>query len=107
MSLDFPTRGTHTMPRLVAAVCWLVLAACAHADDWPGWRGPTGMGHTREKDLPLTWNGKDGTNVLWKAPLIEGDDKAKLDHNQSSPVVVGERVFVTLSYWPSGKTNKD
>ncbi len=80
----------------------LVLVANAHAEDWPGWRGPTGMGQSTEKNLPITWGGKDGKNVLWKAPLYPGTDKVRYDQNQSSPIVKGERVFVTLSYWPAG-----
>jgi outer membrane protein assembly factor BamB len=70
--------------------------------DWPGWRGPTGMGQTAEKDLPLTWSDKSQENVAWKVPLVALADKVKFDQNQSSPVVHGERVFVTLSYWPAG-----
>ena len=29
-------------------------------------------------------------------------DKVRRDQNQSSPIVCGERVFVTVSYWPGG-----
>jgi outer membrane protein assembly factor BamB len=76
------------------------------AEDWPGWRGTTGMGHTREKGLPTTWGGKDGVNILWKAPLLGVDAKVHLDHNQSSPVVFGNRIFITLSYWPAAKAHK-
>jgi outer membrane protein assembly factor BamB len=83
-----------------ATAVWLLAATLARAEDWPGWRGPTGMGQTTEKGLPLTWGGKDGANILWKVPLLEGQDKARLDQNQSSPVVLGEHVFVTLSCWP-------
>jgi outer membrane protein assembly factor BamB len=85
-------------------ICALVLlaATAVRADDWPGWRGPTGMGQAADKGLPLTWGGKDGDKVLWKAPLFEGKDKVRFDQNQSSPVVKGEHVFVTLSYWPEG-----
>ncbi|HJZ94151.1 MAG TPA: PQQ-binding-like beta-propeller repeat protein, partial [Gemmataceae bacterium] len=79
-----------------------IITAVARAEDWPGWRGPTGMGQSAEKDLPVTWGGKDGMNILWKAPLYAGTDKVRYDQNQSSPVVMGDRVFVTLSYWPPG-----
>ncbi len=72
------------------------------ADDWPGWRGPTGMGQTTEKGLPLAWGGPKQQHVLWKAALVEQADKVRLDQNQSSPVVRGGRVFVTVSYWPAG-----
>jgi len=43
---------------------------------------------------------------LWKVPLLPGQDKARLDQNQSSPIVWGDRVFVTLSYWPAGVEQK-
>jgi outer membrane protein assembly factor BamB len=90
------------------AICALAAAAClvgaARADDWPGWRGPTGMGQATDRGLPLTWGGKDGHNVLWKVPLFDGKEKVRFDQNQSSPAVHGERVFVTLSYWPAGVT---
>lgn len=78
----------------------------ALAADWPGWRGPTGMGQTDEKNLPLTWGGKANENVLWKVPLPGTEANAGQDQNQSSPVVFGGRVFVTASYWPGKIDNK-
>ncbi len=65
------------------------LATDAQAANWPQFRGPTGLGYTEEKNLPLTWNGKTGENILWKSPL------PKSDNPYSSPVVWGDRVFVT------------
>src|SRR5262249_25003690 len=103
---------SHPMTRLpagrvsVLTAAALLAGAALRAEDWPGWRGPTGMGHTRENGLPVTWGGKEKANILWQAPLIDGAAKVSLDHNQSSPVVVGDSVFVTLSYWPEGTTNK-
>jgi len=85
----------------------LTFALPFYAEDWPGWRGTTGMGHTSEKDSPITWGGKDGENILWKAPLVAEDAKVHLDHNQSSPIVSGNRIFITLSYWPEGKETKE
>ncbi len=80
--------------------------AALPAGDWPGWRGPTGQGGTDEKALPTEWDAKTGKNVLWKVPL-PGGDKARRDPNQSSPIVVGGKVFVTASFWPAGATPKD
>lgn len=80
----------------------LAFVAHVHAEDWPGWRGPTGMGQSAEKNLPVTWGGKDAKNILWRVPFYPGTDKVRFDQNQSSPIVKGERVFVTLSYWPVG-----
>jgi outer membrane protein assembly factor BamB len=63
------------------------------------------MGQTTVRGLPLTWD-KDGTNVLWKVPLFD-DAKVRPDQNQSSPIVVRGRVFVTISYWPAGAGTSD
>jgi outer membrane protein assembly factor BamB len=64
------------------------------------------MGQTTDKDLPVTWGGKNQENILWKVPLDEGHDNAHYDNNQSSPIVKGERVFVTISLWPDGVSTK-
>jgi outer membrane protein assembly factor BamB len=57
----------------------------AHAEDWPQFRGPTGQGHSTERNLPLEWS--ESKNVLWKTPLP--------GRGWSSPVVVGGRVWLT------------
>src|SRR5262245_7946835 len=89
------------MRRTLACLIVASMLAPACADDWPGWRGPSGMGHSAEKNLPVVWGGKDdGRNVLWKVPLYAGTDNVRFDQNQSSPIVRGDRVYVTLSYWP-------
>jgi outer membrane protein assembly factor BamB len=93
---------------LALAGCLLV-AAAGRGGDWPGWRGPTGLGYTDEKDLPLTWNAKAGENVLWKA-LLHGGRKSNPEFSSpgwSSPVVWGDRVFLTTSVWPAGLTEKE
>jgi outer membrane protein assembly factor BamB len=74
----------------------LLLADVVQAGNWPCWRGPTGMGYTDEKDLPLEWDGKTGKNLLWKMPL-DGI-------SNSSPIVWNDRVFVTVS---RKQTNKE
>ena len=55
-----------------------------------GLRGPTGVGWTDEVDLPLHWDGKNGENVVWKVSL-----KGTTGH--SSPIVWGDKVFITTS----------
>ena len=84
----------------------LLGVAALMAGDWPGWRGPTGQGISDEKALPTEWDAKSGKNVLWKAPL-PGGGKVRADHNQSSPIVVRGKVFVTASVWPAGSPPKD
>jgi len=66
-------------------------AASSAAGNWPGFRGPTGLGYTQEKALPVNWGGAENHNVLWKSPL-KGQGHA-------SPIVWGDRVFVCTAYW--------
>ena len=75
----------------------LILApAVSRAGDWPGWRGPLGTGCTVEKDLPLAWNGKTGQGILWKVSL-----QGTTGH--SSPIVWGDRVFITTAAKQTGQ----
>jgi outer membrane protein assembly factor BamB len=53
---------------------------------WPGWRG-NGQGVAPEAKVPLEWS--DSKNVLWKAPLP--------GRGHSSPIVWGDRIFVTTA----------
>jgi outer membrane protein assembly factor BamB len=62
---------------------------------WPSFRGPLASGIAEGMKLPDTWDGEKRTNVLWRV-AIPG-----LAH--SSPVVWGDRVFVTSAI--SGKTD--
>jgi outer membrane protein assembly factor BamB len=80
----------------------MVSSVAQAGDTWPGWRGPTGQGRSDEKDLPLTWGGPKNENVLWKSPLPGTEAQAQEDHNQSSPIVWKDRVFVVMVYWPKG-----
>lgn len=80
----------------------LLFPTFAYPADWPSFRGPTGMGHTTETQLPKSWGGKEQANLLWKLPLPGTTAKGKADQNQSSPVIINDLVFVTSSYWPEG-----
>ena len=62
----------------------LVATVSVAADNWPQWRGPNGQGISTEKQLPTEW-GPD-TGIAWKLPL---------DSGHSSPIVWGDRAFVT------------
>jgi outer membrane protein assembly factor BamB/protein tyrosine phosphatase (PTP) superfamily phosphohydrolase (DUF442 family) len=54
---------------------------------WPSFRGPHASGVADGQNLPDQWNGKSGENILWHTPI------PGLSH--SSPIVWGNRVFVT------------
>ncbi|WP_254508052.1 PQQ-binding-like beta-propeller repeat protein [Anatilimnocola floriformis] len=85
----------------------LIATSVAAAENWPGFRGPTGMGISQEKNLPLTWNANDSSNVLWKMPLPATLAEGKPDHNQSSPIIWGDRVFVTTAFWPKDRKGEE
>lgn len=77
------------LPRLAAvallAAVAFTLASTARADNWPAWRGPTGQGHTAEKNLPTKWSTTE--NVKWKIDLP--------DSGNSTPIVWGDKIFLT------------
>src|SRR5262245_8688703 len=54
---------------------------------WPSFRGTQAEGVAERQNLPERWDGKTGENILWRT-TIPG-----LAH--SSPVVWGQRIFVT------------
>src|SRR5207302_6367546 len=78
----------------IVTVLLFALAATSRAENWPGFRGPTGLGYTQEKNLPLTWGGPGRENVLWEAPLV--------GEGHASPIVWSELVIVCTALWPPG-----
>ncbi len=60
-------------------------AAVDASKDWPQFRGPTGMGTSGETGLPLTWSATE--NIVWKTELPGA--------GTSSPILVGDRIFLT------------
>ena len=59
----------------------------AASGSWPSFRGPQASGIAEGQHLPDRWDAKTGENILWRTPI------PGLAH--SSPVVWGDRVFVT------------
>ena len=57
---------------------------------WPSFRGPTGQGIVLETNVPLNWSPSE--NVLWRQKLP--------GRGNSSPVVWGDRIFVTVESEP-------
>lgn len=64
---------------------WIGLTVSASAANWPAWRGPDGYGLSTEKNLPLHWSTNE--NIRWRVALP--------DRGNSTPVIWGERVFIT------------
>jgi len=74
----------------------LTLPAAARAGDWPGWRGPHGDGTSDDK-APLKWSATE--NVAWKTPIP--------GKGHSSPIVSGDRVFLTTCLEEEAKRPED
>lgn len=75
-----------------------VASACTESDEaWPQWRGPELTGASRSAKPPLTWG--EERNVAWKRALPSWAG--------SSPIVSGERVFVTSPSAPQAEADGD
>ena len=72
------TAGTATSPLKTTKLA---------ATDWPSFRGREAAGVADQQNLPDTWNPATGENIRWRTPI------PGLAH--SSPIVVGDTVFVT------------
>jgi outer membrane protein assembly factor BamB len=77
------------MMRRFCLLCLLVCFACSvvRAQNWPQFRGAGATGVAEGRTTPATWDAPKMTGVRWKA-AVPG-----LAH--SSPVVWGERVYLT------------
>lgn len=80
---------------LIAGAPLALLASRAHAanTDWPCWRGSNADGVADGLKLPVRWSAKE--NVAWSAPLP--------GWGTSSPVVLGDRVFITSQAESEGR----
>lgn len=67
-----------------------VLASSAWGQEWTRFRGPDGQGKGAATQLPIQWR---ETDITWKTKLP--------GEGHSSPVLWGDRVFVTA--WDKGK----
>jgi len=70
--------------KLLMLAAAINLAASAEAQDWTRFRGPNGQGQSDAPTIPITWTEND---YNWKVEL------PGIGH--SSPVVWGDKVFVT------------
>ena len=83
------------MLRAALALTLLLWATPAAAQNWPAFRGPDATGVAAGARPPSTWDAATSKNVAWKT-AIPG-----LAH--SSPIVWGNRVYVTTAVASSGR----
>jgi len=82
------TKVRAPFPPALLAVLWLWCATLhVSASDWRQFRGPLGNGVSDEPKLPVTLDAQK--SVAWKIKLP--------GRGLSSPIIVGDRVFVTCS----------
>ncbi len=86
-SLARPANESQYAMRTSFALIALAFALPASAADWPQFKGPNGSGVSSEKELPAKFTAVQG--LRWKSALPS--------RGVSSPVVFGDKVFVTCS----------
>ena len=79
---------------ILLAVCFLMPQAFA-GQSWPSFRGPLASGVAEGHPVPVKWDAERSENIRWKT-YIPG-----LGH--SSPVVWGNRIFVTTAVQDKGQ----
>lgn len=56
-------------------------------ENWPGFRGPEGIGRAYHTDVPTEWDGSSGSNILWEIPIpLRG---------YNSPIIWGKKIFLS------------
>lgn len=82
--------------QVVLVLSWLIVSFLAvsptDAADWTGFRGPGAQGISEDTSVPTEWT--ETKNLKWKMKLP--------GKGYSSPIVVGDRVFVTCYSGDSG-----
>lgn len=91
--LAFAAEGSHgpvmNVKRSLGFTCLLLCqTAFVWSNDWPQFRGPGGQGHAEGVEVPLRW-GPNDEEISWKVAIA---GKA-----WSSPILVGDRVYLTTA----------
>jgi outer membrane protein assembly factor BamB len=73
------------MQLLSAVAIFSILTANLFADDWTQFRGPNGIGKSKDAKLPAEWD--EETNLKWKTAMP--------GFGSSSPIVYGDRAYLT------------
>jgi outer membrane protein assembly factor BamB len=80
----------------VSLLPWILLAATAAAQAppaWPSFRGANAAG-VSSSAVPVSWDVRAGSQIAWRTPI------SGLAH--SSPIVWGDRIYVTTAVSASG-----
>ena len=83
MHLHRPVRAA-SFRRIANCLLTLAIVVPGQAEDWRQFRGPNASGVSDAKDLPVEFG--PHANVVWKTSIPAGN---------SSPILSGDRIFVT------------
>jgi len=87
-----PANTTKQFPSVLLIAFITLLASVSQGQEWTRYRGPGGQGISRAKSIPVKWTEKD---YNWKVKLPGG--------GHSSPVLWGDKVFVTSAEEKTGR----
>src|SRR5882762_7992089 len=92
--MNFSSRSDRFLRFLafLASTCLALPPRPSSAADWPCWRGTDGLGVSSERNLPSSWSKTE--HVAWKV-AIPG-------RGASSPIAVGDRIYMTTQTADSG-----
>ena len=86
---EIKAKPTRTISRTAGSRAPAANTKSSSKGSWPSFRGPQASGIAEGQNLPDRWDPKTGENILWRTPI------PGLAH--SSPVVWGDRIFVTTA----------
>ena len=70
----------------IVSLCIIVFSIqVVHADNWPQFRGPGGLGISEAQNLPVTWS--ETENLAWKTAMP--------GYGSSSPIALDGKIYVT------------
>jgi outer membrane protein assembly factor BamB len=79
-----PTGAEDSTPAVTATAKAITLEQLRQNHN--SFRGPLGQGIVYHKNIPVSWEGPSGTNIVWKAAIPK--------HGYNSPVIWGDKVFI-------------
>lgn len=89
-------RGPDRFACAMAAFIAICTLSASAQENWPQFRGPGSRGISEEKDLPESWSKTE--NVVWNVKIP--------GRGWSSPVIWGDRIFLTSARQLEGKVEK-
>ena len=75
----------YRISHLISLCTIVLLPGMVLAENWPQFRGPGGLGISKERGLPVTWN--ETENVAWKTAMP--------GYGSSSPIALDGKLYIT------------